>query len=128
MARVLAVLALIFAVAAAGYLIFADTYSGQQCTGGSSSVPTCIETSSTLIEENGSGVLFILAIPVVLATAQLLLVVADAPGVLSGLLAAMFLGLCLIAVFTIGFYFLPAALLSGVAGALRYGRSHPQPA
>jgi hypothetical protein len=63
-ARVLAALSVLAALIAAAYLIFADTYHGQGCSYGEDGVYRCEELSATLIEENGSWVLLLLALPV----------------------------------------------------------------
>jgi hypothetical protein len=119
MARVIAGLALLLAVIGAGFLIFADTYSGQSCSYSADGVYRCVDTSATLIEMNGKWVLGLVSLPIAIAAAQLLLVMNGAPGVITGIVAAAFFGFCLVAIFSVGMVFLPSALAVVLAAALR---------
>lgn len=114
-ARLLAASGLLLSLLAAAYLALADTYSSQSCVSDGTSTVCTDKSSSTLIEENGAWVLLLLAVPICLAAAQLLLVIAHGPAVLKSLVAGVFLPACLIALFSLGVFFLPAALVSAVA-------------
>jgi hypothetical protein len=126
MARVIAGLALFLALVGAGFLIFAETYSGQSCSNGADDVYRCVDTSATLIEMNGNWVLALLGLPIALAAAQHLLVANGAPGLITGVIAAAFLGFCLVAIFSIGIFFLPSAVAALLAATVRHNRTDPQ--
>jgi hypothetical protein len=87
----------------------------------------CTTSTSTLIEENGSWVILLLLLPICLATAQLLLVLAHAGGFAKRLVAVLFVGFSLVSIFSLGLFFLPAAILT-VAAAVAADQSASQPA
>jgi hypothetical protein len=110
--KALAVLALLAALAAAGYLGLADTYRHETCFVEATGT-RCVSGASTLIEENGAWVALILAVPVAVTALGLVLAVqSPAQRPARWVLAAAFFLLCLLTGFTIGLFFLPAALLS----------------
>ncbi len=118
------ILALAAAVAAAVYLIVADTYSSQSC----SAVPggagqTCVSAAgSTLIEENGRWVLWYLAVPIGCTVAVAAVIVSGLPAWPGWVVALFLLSASTFTALTIGAFFLPAALLALLAVAL-YGRA-----
>ncbi len=121
MANLLGMLSLAAAIAAAGYLIFADTYSTQSC----SAVPgvagqTCVSgAGETLIEENGAWVLWLLAIPVAGTAVVAALIAFKWPAGPAWVIALVLLAASFFTALTIGAFFLPATILAVVAVALR---------
>ena len=120
-ATLLGMLSVVAAMVAAGYLIFADTYSSQSC----SAVPgvagqTCVSgAGETLIEVTGAWVLWLLAIPVVgtaviVAFIGLKWLAGPAWAIALFLLTASF-----VTALTIGAFFLPATILAVVAVTFR---------
>jgi hypothetical protein len=77
-------------------------------------------TCSSLIAENGSWVLNLLAVPVILTVLAFLAVVARLRGV-TWTLALLFLALCVLAAWSIGVFYVPSAvaLLIGATGMRR---------
>jgi hypothetical protein len=116
---VLAGLSVAAAIAAAGYLIFADTYSGSTCIATTSGPAVCSSKSSSLIKENGVWVLALLSVPIALSAAGLMTTLPrfDLPWFLGWLVAVSFALLCVVAMFSIGFFFVPSALLLLIATA-----------
>jgi hypothetical protein len=124
----LAGLAIAAALVAAAFLIFADTYSGQTCVASASGSSTCTSESSSLIEENGSWVLILLAVPVLLSLLGFVAVQPHLglPWFLGWTIAVGYAILCVAAMFSIGFFFIPSAALLLVATALNgYRRAYP---
>jgi hypothetical protein len=129
---VLAGLALAAAILAAGFLTFADTYSGQTCTATAGGDPVCASESSSLIEENGAWVLALLIVPIALSAVGLLATLPrfDLPWFLGWTVSVSYALLCVISAASIGFLFMPSALLLLVATALNghrrtYRRDEP---
>lgn len=116
-ATVFAVGGLIATLLAAGTLTFVDTYSGETCEVTSGGTARCTDESSTLIEENGRWVLGLLTVPVVLAGGMLASTIYRLPVQVEWLLAGALLAVCLLAIFSVGFLFLPAAALLIAAAA-----------
>jgi hypothetical protein len=116
-ASLLAVAALLIALLAAGVLTFADTSSSTSCEGTSSGVQTCTDASSTLIQENGSWVLALLAVPVLLAAGVVAAIAYKLPPPVEWILALAAFAACIVAIFSVGIFFLPTALLLVVAAA-----------
>jgi hypothetical protein len=116
----LAGLAFSVALLAFVYLTFGDTYSGQVCNVSPGGTSECASESSTLIEENGSRVLIPLAIPVIVTglIAATLAGMIELPRPAVWLIAGGLLGFCLLTGFSIGLFFLPAALLLVIAVAM----------
>jgi hypothetical protein len=110
-ASLLASTAVLAAVLAAAFLSFANTYSGESCEVVPGSAGECSDTSGTLAEENGKWVYGLLAVPVVIAAAGLAAIACCLPKGIAWSLAGLALAGCLIAIFSIGVFFLPAALL-----------------
>jgi len=126
-AKTLAALALITALVSGAALIFVDSSSSQTCTTGPAGSESCVNGSSTLIEENGAWVLAYLAVPVVLTLAGLVAIRLGVRRWLQWLIAGVFLFLCIITGFTIGTFYLPSALLLllAVVTNRRPASSHP---
>jgi hypothetical protein len=122
----LAALALVLALAAFLYLCFADTYSGTTSNG-----VTVEHTSSTLIEENGVGIVGVLVIPVALAAIGLMLSFGRSASRAMGLwvTAVVLLGFCVVAILSVGWLYAPAAITLVVAAAkATNARPREQPA
>ncbi len=103
--------ALIAALIAAVFLTFASAYSGETCTVTSGGVRDCTQSSSTLIDVNGERVISVLAIPVVLAASGLLVVRYRLPTVFEWSIASACFSACIVAILSIGIFFLPVAAL-----------------
>ena len=88
----------------------------------------CVDSSSTLIEENGAWVLILLSVPVTLALGIYLSIELGASSLVKGLLAAVFVGTCVVAITSVGLFFLPAALVAAVAVFLDRPQDGSQPA
>lgn len=116
-ATVLAAAALLVAVLAAGILSFADTYSGQSCEASPGRDTVCTDTSATLVEENGKWVYGLLAVPIVISVAALTAVAFHLPKGIEWSLAGLALLGCALAIFSVGIFFLPSALLLVAATA-----------
>jgi hypothetical protein len=116
-ASLLAIAALLIALLAAGVLTFADTSSSTSCEATPGGVQTCTDASSTLIQENGSWVLALLAVPVLLAAAAVGAIVYQLPTQIEWILALAAFAGCIVAIFSVGIFFLPTALLLVVAAA-----------
>jgi hypothetical protein len=86
-----------------------DTYTSQSCASDRFNQPVCVDGDSrTLPEENGSGVLVLLAIPAVVA---LVGVTRPTRNVLLGV-AALLSVLLLPAMMTVGVFYVPTALVA----------------
>ena len=116
-ASLIAMSALLAAVIAAGFLSLVATYSGQSCEVSPGSTVECIDDSRTLVEQNGQGAYGLLAIPVGLAAAAVAAILYRLPKGIEWSLAGLLLGACVLAVLSVGLFFLPAALLLVVAVA-----------
>ena len=83
-----------------------------------------VESSATLVEENGDGVLAIVAIPLVVSLGVALALVyryqtrRPGPGVVAPVLTGLVLILCLLGMLTIGVFMVPVAISLVVACAL----------
>lgn len=128
MARLAAGVAVMLSFIAASLLIFVDTYSSRSCSADSSGVMQCVDSSSTLIEENGAWVLILLSVPVTLALGIYLSIELGASSLVKGLLAAVFVGTCVVAITSVGLFFLPAALVAAIAVFLDRPQDGSQPA
>jgi len=118
-ATAFSVLATAAAAGGAVFLAFVPVYHGVRC-GGAPSRQTCEELPSrTLIEENGAWVLLLLAVPLALTFAGLASVRWRLPRALTWATAVALLAACSIAIFSIGAFFLPAALLLLAAAVAR---------
>ena len=124
-AIILTVTANVLALAAAIWLAVGPAYQGESvaavATGGVAGEP--VRTTATLIEVNGPRVLFLIFTPVILtALAALAATVIRADSVWRGplvlALAVLLLGLCVVALFSIGLLFLPAAIFLVFAGGI----------
>jgi hypothetical protein len=121
-AAILASAALLAAVLAAGFLSFADTYSGQTCEASPGRDTVCTDSSATLVEENGKWVYGLLAVPIAITVGALTTVAFRLPRGIEWSLAGLALLGCVIAIFSVGVFFLPAALLLVAAAATDRGR------
>ena len=104
-----ALVALLLTIVAGLFLAFYPVYQGVSATGSSSGVVTSSSESGTLVTENGLWALVPLCIPIVLAALGLIAVARGrrAPvWVLGGVL----LGFVVLSGFTIGLFYLPAAI------------------
>lgn len=104
--RLVQLAALALAVAAAAFLLGYPTYSGRGAAG---DAPT-----ASLVEVNGRGVLWLLAAPVVLVATPALWPHRGRTAAIVACTVLLWL-LCLAGLLSIGLFFLPAALVSGVA-------------
>ncbi len=109
-ARMAGTIGVALAVAAAVYLVFNDSYSSLTCSTTSTGAIECFEESSTLIEQSGAEILLFLALPIGVALTLRIFIGIQAPLVLEWSLAVLALVICLVALFSIGVFFLPAAL------------------
>ncbi len=116
-ASFLAAAALLAAVLAAAFLSFANTYSGESCEISPGSMRECSSDSATLVEQNGIWVYGLLAIPIAITASVLAAIAYRLPKGIEWLLAGLALTGCVIAIFSIGVFFLPAALLLVSAAA-----------
>ena len=130
-ATTLAGLAVVLAFLAASFLLLADTYSGQTCTASAAGgVPVCTSESSSLIEQNGSWVLALLAVPLLFSAAGFLATLQrfNLPWFAGWVVAVSYALLCVVAAASIGFFFVPSALLlliaTGLNGYQRAYRPH----
>ncbi len=124
-ASVLAATALLAALLAAAFLSFADTYSGESCEVTAGSSPECTSTSRTLAEENGKWVYALLSVPIGTAAATWAAIAFHLPKGIEWSLVGLALAACVVALFSIGVFFLPAALLLLAAAATDRGRLAP---
>ena len=124
-AIILTVTANVLALAAAIWLALGPAYQGESvaavATGGVAGEP--VRTTATLIEVNGPRVLPLIFIPVILtALAALAATILRADSVWRGplvlALAVLLSGLCVVALFSIGLLFLPAAIFLVFAGGI----------
>ena len=114
-----ATLSLAAALAASALLIFVPVYKNVSCTvdPNAEESTTCVSGSSTLLAENGAQILVFLAVPVVLALLGLLSTVIPTriPRFLEWINVIVFLALVLFTGFSIGLFYLPAAVLLFIA-------------
>jgi hypothetical protein len=112
--RVVQLVALLLAIAAAVFLVFAPTGTGVTSSVDADGTVTTTEHAVTLLDVNGGGVLGVLLAPVVFTLVPALwvgrgrTVAAIAGTVLLGLL-------CVAGMMTIGVFYLPAALAAALA-------------
>ena len=110
-------------------LVFVPVYSGASVTvtpaGAIPSQP--VQATATFIEVNGWGVLPFILVPVAISGAGLLGVILVGPGrVLRraplGISTLLLLGFCIASSYSIGIFYLPAALAMAVSGAVSLGQ------
>ena len=126
--QVAAILAHGLAWAAVIYLLFVPVYSGQKTTAVAQGQPqvitkTTTSTSSTLLEVNGLEILPVILVPVLLTGLALLAVIFTKPGQPARkamLLTATVLtfGFCALAMFSVGIFYLPGAVVLLVSAIL----------
>ena len=104
-----ALVAVLLTIAAGLLLAFYPVYQGVSATGSSSGVTTISSERATLITENGLWVIALLCIPIVLAALGLL-AAARRRRVLAWVLGGVLLGFVVLSGFTIGPFYLPAAI------------------
>jgi hypothetical protein len=107
----LATLAVAAATAGTIFLTFSHTESGSSCFSTPGATPTCTSYSRTLVEEQGTWIVLLLLIPVLLASAVLGLITQRAGRPLAAGLAGVFLTFCVISIFSIGGFYITAAFL-----------------
>ncbi len=103
---------------AAVFFAFAPTYSGESSTAvnrGAESVTETVRYTQTMLEANGPGVIFLLLVPVLLTGIALLAIRSANDGQMRRAAfiwvpTVALLGLCVLAVMSIGLFYLPAAL------------------
>ena len=112
----------VLAWAAGLLLIFWPAYSGQSVTAelDGEAVAEATRTSATLVEVNGLNVLLLLLVPVLLTGSALLSILfAHKRQVIRMAIlwtpVVLLLGFCILAIFSIGIFYLPAALAVLVA-------------
>ena len=124
-ATVVGGLGMLWSLAAAGFLLFGNSYEGLTCRASTDgTTPNCVTESRTLIEQNGSWVVVLVALPVALS---ILAFASVLPGVhwdkYAGRLAAVGLMLfCIVLLISLGLLFLPALILLSAALYLDRGR------
>lgn len=113
-----------FAWAAGIWLAFGPAYEGVSGTAALPGEPGGEATrfTATLIEVNGLYVIWLLAVPILLTGVPLLVIRRPAAGrvgrkILLWVPAAALLGFCAMAIFSIGLFYLPAALALITAAA-----------
>ena len=104
-----ALVAVLLTVAAGLFLAFYPVYQGVSATGSSSGVTAISSERATLITENGLWVIVLLCVPIVLAALGLL-AVARRRRVLAWVLGGVLLGFVVLSGFSIGPFYLPAAI------------------
>jgi hypothetical protein len=109
--------ALLAALGAVALLLWVPLYTEHSFTGGPGGVESTT-TSRTLIEANGTGVLYVLAVPVLL-TAAPLLAGKRWGGVAAAVSACLLAVGVFLAILTIGLFFVPALALAIVAAVWR---------
>ena len=117
-AKGLAGVSLLLANAALLFLAFWPySYQSQTMSTGGGVVD---ETSASLIEENGMGVLVLLIIPVIMCLVAFLVTVSRIRGgkVIMWAMAVLLLLFGLVSIFSIGAFYLPAALALIIAAAI----------
>jgi hypothetical protein len=112
--------ALVLAVAAGLYVGTFAGYTHAACSVGSGGRPDCVVITRTVVGENGSWVVVLLAAPAVLCAASLVALTRQtrARSRLALGLAAVLLAGSIVTGFSIGLPFLPAALLLMIAALL----------
>ncbi len=117
-----ALVALLLTVAAGVFLVFYPAYQGVSGGASSSGVVTSSSQSATLIAVNGFGIVVALCVPIALAALGLL-AAARRRRVLVWVPGAVLLGFVVLTGFTIGLFYLPAAiallLSAGLTGSSR---------
>ena len=114
--------------AAGGWLVFGPAYQGASQTASLPGEPAgeIVRHTSTLIEQNGLQVVPLLLAPIVLTAIALLALrlTNDRPTARRVLLwgpAALLLGFCVLAILSIGIFYLPAAMALLVAAIAELG-------
>jgi hypothetical protein len=116
-----AAVGLVLAVTAGLWLaLYPDFYQGASSAVSSSGVVTITRTSASLIEENGVWVVGLLCIPVAL-TALALCFAVRRRRVLLWACGLVLLGFVVVSGFTIGMWYVPAALAVLIASGLSRG-------
>ena len=121
-AGLVALAAVALAVAAGLGLAFYPVYQGESESASSSGVVTSSSDRATLIEENGPWVAFLLCVPIVLAALGLW-VALRGHRTLAWTFAGVLLGFCVLGGFSIGLFYLPAALALLLAAGLTEGKA-----
>jgi hypothetical protein len=116
-----ALAAVLLAVGVGLWLAFSPSYQGTSETVSSSGAVTSTSGSATLIAVNGSWVIFLLCVPVILAALGLLGAVRG-QRVLVWVSTAVLLGFVVLGGFSIGLFYFPSALALLLAGALTEAR------
>ena len=106
---VLAVVALAIAVA----VLLAPLVSTESCSATSDGPPVCTRAGTSLLAHEGAGVLVPLSLPALACLLPALL----RPRAVSGIVAAVLVGFCLLTGFSIGLFFLPVAVGAVVLAA-----------
>jgi hypothetical protein len=117
-ALALVALAMIAVSFASAYFLFADTSRGSSCTVVAGGDQQCSSYSRTLVEDQGAWVLALLAAPVVLTGIVFWLIATSGDRSLAVGVAVLFLGFCVISIFSIGAFYILGALLLLTAGLL----------
>lgn len=112
--RVVQLVALLLAVAAAVLLLAVPLYSGEATTVSSDGTVTTTRTAATLTEVNGGWIAGLVLVPVVLIAVHALWVGRGRTAAIVACTAPVAL-LSLVGILTIGVFLLPAVILSGVA-------------
>jgi hypothetical protein len=110
-ASLLATAALLTALLAAGALTFVDTYSGQSCEATADGTLNCTDESRTLVQENGRWVMALFAVPIGLSAGVGAAIAYHLPKSVEWALAFATLAACIVAILSLGAFFLPSALL-----------------
>jgi hypothetical protein len=108
------------------FFVLVPAISTAGCRASPNSVISCSSTKSTLLEEYGTRALALLAFPTALALFVLLfaLPAVRLPRFFSWIAVIVLCGFCLLAGFSIGLFYVPAALL-GLLSVLRTQAERP---
>lgn len=121
-AKVLALLALATVIVAAVYLGAFATNTSAHCSGGD-----CVTTHPGIIDDDPTRGWVLLLSPALIPATLLALIHFDGPREIEWFIAVVFLFACIIAIFSIGMFYVPAALLTLAAVAFDRRRGTPQP-
>ena len=118
-----AVWSAVLALAAVVALVLVPTGTGVTYSSTSDGSETVVEERTRLLDEEGLGVLGVLAIPVLFAVSGAALGIALRSRVPLAVAAGLLWTFSLLALFSIGIFFVPAAVAMTMAASLRQERS-----
>jgi hypothetical protein len=111
---------LLVAIGSSAYLLFASGYAGFGTNVSTQGAGVTSHTTSSLVQVNGGWAVLVMAVACSIAGAPLLSLFSGTLGLrfVTWLCALLLLGFSLIAGFTVGLYFMPAALILLIAGVV----------